>query len=103
VSCPVALYNAPTHARMVSFHLLNLETMNRIQMWPNDPDEFEDRYETALRQLINARAKGKTPAAPDALRDAKVAALKASLGRRRQAPAGGGTVVRLPGLNQSGR
>ena len=65
-----------------------------------EPDKFEARYETALRQLINARANGKTLAAPEAPRDTKVvdlmAALKASLGRRRQAPAGGGTVVRLP-------
>ncbi|MGH6982332.1 MAG: Ku protein, partial [Stellaceae bacterium] len=41
VSCPVALYNATTHTRMVSFHLLNPDTMNRIQMRPYDPDEGE--------------------------------------------------------------
>lgn len=64
------------------------------------PDEFEDRYETALRELIDARAKGKTVTAPEAPRDTKVvdlmAALKASLGRRGPAPTGGGMVVRLP-------
>jgi len=41
VSCPVELYNATTHAQMVSFHLLNPKTMNRIQMRPFDPDEGE--------------------------------------------------------------
>lgn len=65
-----------------------------------EPDEFEDRYETALRELIEARAKGKTVAVAEAPRDTKVvdlmAALKASLGRRKSAPSGGGTVVRLP-------
>jgi len=64
------------------------------------PEEFEDRYETALRELIDARAKGKTGAVPEPSRDTKVidlmAALKASLGRRSSPPAGGGTVVRLP-------
>jgi len=65
-----------------------------------EPDEFEDRYETALRELIDARAKGRTVAVPEPPRDTKVvdlmAALKASLGRRGPPPAGGGTVVRLP-------
>jgi DNA end-binding protein Ku len=65
-----------------------------------EPDEFEDRYETALRELIDARAKGRTVAVPEPLHDTKVvdlmAALKASLGRRGPPPAGGGTVVRLP-------
>lgn len=64
------------------------------------PDEFEDRYETALRELIDARSKGKAVAAPEPPRDAKVidlmAALKASLGRRSPVPSGGSTVVRLP-------
>lgn len=41
VSCPVALYNATTQARMVSFHLLNPETMNRIQLRPYDPETGE--------------------------------------------------------------
>lgn len=65
-----------------------------------DPADFEDRYETALRELVDTRAEGKTVAMPEPPRDTKVvdlmAALKASLGRRRQAPAGGATVVRLP-------
>lgn len=64
------------------------------------PDEFEDRYETALRELIEARAAGKTVEVAEVPRDTKVvdlmAALKASLGRRKSAPSGGGTVVRLP-------
>ncbi len=64
------------------------------------PAEFEDRYETALRELIDARAKGRTVPTPEPPRDTKVvdlmAALKASLGRRGPVPAGGGTVVRLP-------
>ena len=38
VSCPVELYNATTHAKMVSFHLLDKKTHNRIQMKPFDPD-----------------------------------------------------------------
>ena len=63
------------------------------------PEEFEDRYETALRELIDTRAKGNAVAVPEP-RDTKVidlmAALKASLGRRSSPPAGGGAVVRLP-------
>lgn len=140
VSCPVVRYNATTHARMVSFHLLNPETMNRIQMRPYDPgtgevgrqslvhgyemvdiaariieqasgafrpDEFEDRYETALHELIEARARGKDVAVAEAPRDTRVvdlmAALKASLGRRRLAPSGGGTVLQLPKRNSKQR
>ena len=65
-----------------------------------EPDEFEDRYETALRELIDARAKGKTVAVPEPPRDTNVvdlmATLRASLGRRGPSPAGGGTVVRMP-------
>lgn len=65
-----------------------------------EPEKFEDRYETALRELIDARSKGKTVAVAELSRDTKVvdlmAALKASLGRRRPAPPGGGTVVQLP-------
>jgi DNA end-binding protein Ku len=65
-----------------------------------EPDKFEDRYEIALRELVEARTKGRTIRGPESPRDTKVvdlmAALKASLGRRVQVPAGGGTVVRLP-------
>jgi DNA end-binding protein Ku len=38
VSCPVELYSAVTEARMVSFHLINPATNNRIQMRPHDPE-----------------------------------------------------------------
>jgi DNA end-binding protein Ku len=38
VSCPVALYNATTRKRDISFHLLNPETNNRIRMIPTDPE-----------------------------------------------------------------
>lgn len=38
VSCPVELYNATTRAEMVSFHLINPKTNNRIQMKPYDRD-----------------------------------------------------------------
>jgi DNA end-binding protein Ku len=38
VSCPVALFNATSHASDISFHLLNPETNNRIRMVPTDPD-----------------------------------------------------------------
>lgn len=64
------------------------------------PDEFEDHYETALRELIEARTKGKTVRGPEASRDTKVvdlmAPLKASLGQRHPAPSGGGTVLQMP-------
>jgi DNA end-binding protein Ku len=54
-----------------------------------DPDEFEDRYETALRKLVEAKAKGrKPPAAKEEREKAPVidlmAALKKSL--QREAP-----------------
>jgi len=38
VSCPVALFNATTRAKDVSFHLLNPDTNNRIRMIPTDPE-----------------------------------------------------------------
>lgn len=41
VSCPVRLFTATTHANAVSFHLINPETNNRIQMRPYDPDVGE--------------------------------------------------------------
>src|SRR3954466_3519768 len=41
VTCPVALFNATTTARDVSFHLLHKETHNPIHMIPHDPDRGE--------------------------------------------------------------
>jgi DNA end-binding protein Ku len=38
VSCPVRLYNAVSRSEKVSFHLLNKDTHNRIQMKPHDPE-----------------------------------------------------------------
>ncbi len=38
VSCPVALINATTSTKDISFHLINPETNNRIRMIPTDPD-----------------------------------------------------------------
>src|SRR6185437_15401566 len=49
VSCPVQLYNATTHAKMVSFHLLNPKTRNRIQMKPFDPDTGEVERQDLVR------------------------------------------------------
>jgi DNA end-binding protein Ku len=38
VACPVALFNATTSTRDISFHLLHKDTHNRIRMIPHDPD-----------------------------------------------------------------
>lgn len=38
VSCEVELYSAVTREHTISFHLINPETNNRIQMKPYDPD-----------------------------------------------------------------
>ncbi|HZB93410.1 MAG TPA: Ku protein [Stellaceae bacterium] len=38
VSCPVRLFTALTGRERISFHLLNPETKNRIQMRPTDPE-----------------------------------------------------------------
>jgi DNA end-binding protein Ku len=38
VSCPVALYNAITRTRDISFNLLHKKTNNRIRMVPHDPE-----------------------------------------------------------------
>jgi len=38
VSCPVALYNATSRARDISFNLLHKKTHNRIRMVPHDPE-----------------------------------------------------------------
>ena len=38
VSCPVRLYPATTRSERVSFHLLNPETNNRIELRPHDPE-----------------------------------------------------------------
>jgi DNA end-binding protein Ku len=37
VTCPVAVFNATTSARDVSFHLLHKKTHHRIRMVPHDP------------------------------------------------------------------
>jgi DNA end-binding protein Ku len=38
VSCPVRLFNATSRSEKVSFHLLQKDTHNRIQMKPHDPE-----------------------------------------------------------------
>jgi DNA end-binding protein Ku len=38
VACPVRLYPATTRRERVSFHLLNPETHNRIELRPHDPE-----------------------------------------------------------------
>jgi DNA end-binding protein Ku len=38
VACPVALFNATTSTRDISFNLLHKDTHNRIRMIPHDPD-----------------------------------------------------------------
>jgi DNA end-binding protein Ku len=38
VACPVAMFNATTSTRDISFHLLHKDTHNRIKMIPNDPE-----------------------------------------------------------------
>ena len=38
VSCPVALYKATSRTNVISFHLLNPDTDNRIRMIPTDPE-----------------------------------------------------------------
>jgi DNA end-binding protein Ku len=38
VSCPIRLYPAASGRERISFHLLNPETHNRIQMRPTDPE-----------------------------------------------------------------
>src|SRR5262245_39463126 len=38
VSCPVALYRATSRANVISFHLINPETNNRVRMIPTDPE-----------------------------------------------------------------
>jgi DNA end-binding protein Ku len=59
VSCPVALYTATTHARDVSFHLLNPDTNNRIRMIPTDPEtgpveraDLVKGYEVAKNEYV---------------------------------------------------
>jgi DNA end-binding protein Ku len=42
VSCPVRVYPATTARERVSFHLLNPETKNRVQMRPTDPATGEE-------------------------------------------------------------
>jgi DNA end-binding protein Ku len=42
VSCPVALYPATTRANRVSFHNLDRETHNRVQMRPHDAETGEE-------------------------------------------------------------
>src|SRR5271167_140779 len=38
VTCQVELYSAVTREKTISFHLINPDTNNRIQMKPYDPD-----------------------------------------------------------------
>lgn len=42
VSCPVRLYPATTRSERVSFHLLNPETNNRIELRPHDAETGEE-------------------------------------------------------------
>lgn len=64
---------------MVDIALRIIEQKER----PFDPDRFEDRYETALKALIEEKEKGEKPVAAEPPEDTKVvdlmAALKASL------------------------
>jgi DNA end-binding protein Ku len=69
-------------AKMVALACDIIERMSG----PFDPDEFEDRYETALRKLVEAKAKGRRPPAQKEGRAAApvidlMAALKKSLER----------------------
>lgn len=69
-------------AKMVALACDIIERMSG----PFDPDEFEDRYETALRKLVEAKAKGRKPPAQKEGRAAApvidlMAALKKSLER----------------------
>ena len=41
VACPVQLFNAISRSDDISFHLINPDTNNRIQMKPHDPDVGE--------------------------------------------------------------
>jgi DNA end-binding protein Ku len=41
VACPVQLFNAVSRRDDISFHLINPDTTNRIQMKPHDPDVGE--------------------------------------------------------------
>jgi len=41
VACPVQLFNAVSRQEDISFHLINPDTNNRIQMKPHDPDVGE--------------------------------------------------------------
>jgi DNA end-binding protein Ku len=48
VSCPVRVFPATTARERVSFHLLNPETKNRVQMRPTDPATGEEVARGAL-------------------------------------------------------
>jgi non-homologous end joining protein Ku len=102
VSCPVRLYPAVSANEKIRFNQLHKDTHNRINMKPVDPElglveradlvrgyEYEDRYESALMEMIKEKLKGHKPiiaAAPERgnvinLMDA----LKASLGQAKPA------------------
>lgn len=68
---------------------------------PFDPAALEDRFETALRALVEAKIKGEKPVTPRAPREAPVIDLMAALKRSLQAeavkpPAKAGTAQRRP-------
>ena len=54
-----------------------------------DPSKFEDRYETALHQLIKAKQAGKTPPAAPSPQPSNVISLMDALRRSVQAERGG--------------
>jgi DNA end-binding protein Ku len=53
-----------------------------------EPETFEDRWQVALRGLVEAKIKGKTPKAPAAHKTAKVVDLKDALRRALEAEGG---------------
>jgi non-homologous end joining protein Ku len=84
-TCPVALYPATSDSEKISFNQINRKTGHRIKYAKVDadmldlakhivtqktgefePEKFEDHYEAALAELINAKRNGKTVGAkPD--------------------------------------
>jgi DNA end-binding protein Ku len=76
VACPVQLFNAVTHRNDVSFHLINPETGNRIQMHTVDPEAGEVERSALVRGFEIAKNKYVTLTDED-LEKVKLASSKA--------------------------
>jgi non-homologous end joining protein Ku len=94
VSCPVALFPASSEREKIGFNQINKNTGNRIRYF--EPEEFEDQYEDALKELLKKKQAGEKIEAPKERAPAKVINLMDALRRSVEAERGGSAKRQAP-------